>query len=164
MNPDDRERKRLWQQNYNASNREKVAVSNARWRANNQDKIKSYYERTKAARRQTALRRLNSLAGYAKHMVSAAKVRAAKIGVPFDLTAADIHFPKRCPLLGVELNYVLGAKGGPKFDSPSLDRLDPAAGYVRGNVFVMSMRANRLKSDATIEELRAILAYMETFQ
>lgn len=45
--------------------------------------------------------------------------------------------------------------------SPSLDRLIPAKGYVKGNVRVISRRANCLKSNGTLEEFRAVMAYME---
>lgn len=45
--------------------------------------------------------------------------------------------------------------------APSLDRLVPALGYVRGNVRVISHRANRLKGDALIEEIEAVLHYMK---
>ncbi len=43
----------------------------------------------------------------------------------------------------------------------TLDRVVPSLGYVKGNVRVISFRANRLKNNATIDEIRAILAYME---
>lgn len=42
-----------------------------------------------------------------------------------------------------------------------LDRLVPSKGYVKGNVRWISRRANRIKSDATIDELKKILKYME---
>ena len=42
-------------------------------------------------------------------------------------------------------------------DRPSLDRIDGAKGYVKGNVRVISHRANMLKNDATIEELELVL-------
>ena len=45
--------------------------------------------------------------------------------------------------------------------TPSLDRFVPNLGYVKGNIRVISFRANRLKSDATIDEMRQVLAYME---
>jgi hypothetical protein len=54
-------------------------------------------------------------------------------------------------------------RGVGKFDScsPSLDRIVPELGYVKGNVRVISDRANRIKRDATLEELRAIVKYVE---
>lgn len=41
--------------------------------------------------------------------------------------------------------------------SPSLDKIIPSLGYVPGNVRIISARANLLKNDATVDELRAIL-------
>lgn len=46
--------------------------------------------------------------------------------------------------------------------SPSIDRIIPELGYVRGNIAVISMRANKLKSDATSEELERISAWMRS--
>jgi len=63
-----------------------------------------------------------------------------------------------CPILGVPLKR---AKGLPTDNSPSLDCFYPERGYVLGNVSVISYRANMLKSNATVEEVRAILTWME---
>jgi repressor of nif and glnA expression len=46
-------------------------------------------------------------------------------------------------------------------NSPTLDRICNGRGYVKGNVRVISWRANSLKRDANIEEIRSILKYME---
>lgn len=50
---------------------------------------------------------------------------------------------------------------GANDDSPSIDRFDNALGYVKGNIRVISTRANLLKRDATVDEVRRLLAYME---
>lgn len=44
--------------------------------------------------------------------------------------------------------------------SPTIDRMLPHRGYVRGNVTVISARANRIKSDASIDDVKRVLAYM----
>ena len=84
-----------------------------------------------------------------------ARKRAQRFGVPFDITPDDISIPKRCPVLGIELNT------GPREAAASLDRVRPEAGYTKGNIRVISFRANRLKSDAKPDELRLVLDYME---
>lgn len=43
--------------------------------------------------------------------------------------------------------------------SPSLDKIIPSLGYVPGNVLVISWRANRIKCDATANELMLIANY-----
>ena len=47
------------------------------------------------------------------------------------------------------------------YSSPSLDRLVPALGYVKGNVQVISWRANKLKGEGTAEDHRLIAEWME---
>ena len=89
-----------------------------------------------------------------KYILSRLRRRAAVAGVPFDLVAADIVVPERCPVLGIPIR-IDGV--GQRDDSPSVDRLKPALGYVRGNVRVISMKANRIKNDATVEELQLVL-------
>lgn len=42
-----------------------------------------------------------------------------------------------------------------------MDRVIPELGYVKGNVEIISYRANRLKNDATYHELRAISLWLE---
>lgn len=67
--------------------------------------------------------------------------------------------PDVCPVLGIPMSRE-GRKGN-RDGWPSLDRLDNVQGYTRDNVRIISYRANSLKRDATPEELRAVLRYME---
>lgn len=62
-----------------------------------------------------------------------------------------------CPLLGIELTYTNYVHGNTPDNYASLDRIDPKKGYVEGNVQILSFRANTLKGDATIEELKLLL-------
>ena len=98
---------------------------------------------------------------YKRTMLAAARHRAQKSGHEFNLTEEDLVIPESCPVLGIAIFPKRGGKTGPGPNSPSLDRLDNTLGYIKGNVQVISYRANGLKSDATIEELRAVLAYVE---
>jgi len=87
-------------------------------------------------------------------MLCGARNRATKRGLPFSLVAADIVIPVFCPVLGLRL--------GQNHDTaPSLDRIKPVLGYVKDNIRVISWRANTLRSNATIVELRALLADAE---
>lgn len=78
--------------------------------------------------------------------------------LPFDLTADDLEIPDFCPALGIPLYRASGCKAqGP--NSPTLDRLNPDLGYVRGNVLVVSARANQIKSDSTPSELYRVACF-----
>ena len=92
-------------------------------------------------------------------MVSRARTRANKAGIPFEITAADIVIPTHCPVLGIPL---IQGRGRPEPGSPSLDRIVAERGYVPGNIVVISNRANTLKRDATPAELRAIAVFYST--
>lgn len=88
-----------------------------------------------------------------------------------------ISLPDNCPILGCKLQYGIVPpnmvdgkkhfyKGGMKgkkrpANLATLDRLIPEKGYVPGNVFVISDRANRLKNNATLDEILAIAKYIE---
>lgn len=93
-----------------------------------------------------------------KFMVQCAKVRAKKAGVPFSITDEDFEIPEFCPILGIKLE-----SGTKKYHdaSPSLDRVIPELGYVPGNIVVMSFRANRIKGDASVEELETVLTWLK---
>lgn len=68
--------------------------------------------------------------------------------------------PEVCPVLGIKLKY--DNKRGYRPDSPSIDRIIPELGYVKGNVAIISFRANMIKSDAGVEELQKVLKWMQT--
>jgi hypothetical protein len=90
-----------------------------------------------------------------------AKSRAKKRGIPFDLDATDVVIPDNCPVLGIPIYSGVGFVGD---NSPTLDRQIPHLGYVKGNVCVISKRANTIKSNASIEELVKITEWMRSRQ
>lgn len=95
-----------------------------------------------------------------QRLLRAAKKRAKRLGLPFDLTAEYLRsvwpVDGRCPVLGFRMLW--DTEDGAEI-APSLDRLNREAGYVKGNVAVISGRANRIKSDAHWIELEKIAAY-----
>lgn len=99
--------------------------------------------------------------GYRALWLNNIKFRAKKKGLPFDITLDDLVFPEMCPVLGIPLRARAGAFHD---NSPSIDRNVPELGYVKGNVSIMSYRANRLKMHATLDELRRLVAYLEKQQ
>lgn len=92
-------------------------------------------------------------------LVGSAKVRAKKIGVPFDLRPEDLEIPEFCPILGIKMER--GTLDN-RESSPSLDRMKPELGYVKGNVNVISFLANRIKNTGTADEHRRIADWMDT--
>jgi len=97
-----------------------------------------------------------------KHLYTHLKHSAKKRGILFELTMPDLNdltFPITCPILGMPLFFNCGT---PKDNSYSVDRIDSTKGYVADNIVIVSYRANRLKSDATLEELREIYTFYST--
>jgi hypothetical protein len=96
-------------------------------------------------------------------LVRRARLRARRVGMEFSIVAADLVWPAHCPVLGIGLDYTtpFGMREINNSSSPSLDRIDNSKGYIKGNVFVISWRANALKGSATLREMKAILAYMQ---
>lgn len=101
-----------------------------------------------------------------KRLFTAAKRRARVKGLEFSLTLDDIKIPKYCPALGFELTPVYQSRKENSFKSsersPSIDRIDNSKGYTPDNIRVISARANHLKSNGTLEEIRAVYQYMNS--
>lgn len=94
-----------------------------------------------------------------KSMLYECRKRAKKFGIPCTITEDDIIIPEFCPILGIEL--IRGATINNRDNAPSMDRIVPELGYIPGNIAVMSFRANRLKNDGNIEEIRKVLEWLE---
>lgn len=95
-----------------------------------------------------------------KRILTRVKSRAKRDKIPFNLEISDIVIPDVCPVLGIPIVQNQGRRGYHP-DSASLDKIIPSKGYVKGNVRVISARANLLKNDATLDEMRLILADLE---
>jgi hypothetical protein len=86
-----------------------------------------------------------------------AKVRAKQKKTEFSIYESDIVIPKICPIIGMKL-----VKGnGYLPNAMSLDRVDNTKGYVKGNVRVISRKANILKSNMDIQTLEKIIKYIK---
>lgn len=83
-------------------------------------------------------------------MLNGSRARAKKYGIEHDISEADFEVPEMCPLL--EIPLIIGHASVSE-GSPSLDRIDPQKGYVKGNVWVISHKANTMKSNASLEEI-----------
>lgn len=97
----------------------------------------------------------HELDGICRSMLRGAKKRSHKKGLPqpdFDWKFLKEIYPKdaKCPILGLELrpsDKIISP------NSPTLDRIDPTKPYTKDNVVIICNRANRLKSNASFEEL-----------
>lgn len=129
-------------------------IHNRRLHEDQSEGRKAYMrERSKATRLSSAT--------WAAEVLRAARGRARRLGLEFDIAADDVETPEVCPVLGVPLVYDALE---PRAQRPSLDRTDNAKGYVRGNVRVISFRANQIKNDATSAELEKVLAYVKAME
>lgn len=85
---------------------------------------------------------------------------AKKRGIEFTLEFSDLDWPTHCPVLGIEINYSLKKM---EDTSISFDRIDPSKGYTKENTLLVSQRANRLKNDASFDELKQIYNYFSKY-
>lgn len=86
---------------------------------------------------------------------------ASKKGIEFTIKFEEMVYPDYCPVLGIKLEH---GNGKPIDASPTIDRIDNSKGYVPGNVHVISYKANRMKSNATVGELKMLVAYFERLE
>lgn len=114
------------------------------YRKRNPDKTRKYSERHRHA-------------NPGSHLLYSARRRAAESGLTFSLTKEDVPVPELCPILKEPL--VIGTDY-----APSLDRIDNSKGYDPDNVQVISLRANRLKSSASIKELKLFAEWIKTLE
>lgn len=91
-----------------------------------------------------------------------AKRRAERDGTEFSITREDIPaIPDICPIALIPIHFKEIPSKGPSDNSPTLDRIDPNRGYTKDNIRILSHKANRWKSNMTIEDVERILAYMK---
>lgn len=89
-----------------------------------------------------------------KYLLLVAKQRARKNNIELTMEESDIVIPAQCPFL---LKPLFRGTLADHDWSPTIDRIDSTKGYVKGNIHVISHRANRIKTDATFEELEQIV-------
>lgn len=133
-----------------------------RFHARHPGKRKEYHERYKAR----YPGRVAELSRIVKRNRSAERIlydlsreRAKKAGVPFTISIGDIQVPDVCPVLGIPLKRGIGVLSQ---NSPTLDRFYPEKGYVPGNITVISMRANLIKTNAAVDEIEAVARWMRS--
>ena len=156
-----KEERTAWRRKYEQENYEKNHEKNKIYRANNKEKLslqsKNYNERDRGTM-EYALRRL----------LYSARTRAKQKNLPFDLTVEwlETMVVTHCPITLEPLNWTREqvAGGGPRTNSPSIDKIIPELGYVQSNCAIISARANRIKNDGTIDEHLRTVQYMAAQQ
>lgn len=109
--------------------------------------------RQRSAIRYATIRKLDPIG----ELLAAAKQRASRKGLAFNLVREKLHIPETCPICGIRLQR---AEGRAISASPTLDRVDNARGYELGNVEVICYDCNRIKSDGTADLHERIADYM----
>jgi hypothetical protein len=175
------EKSRLWY----ANNRDKAHQKSRRWREKNPEKHREAVRKSREKRiereglatvratnaaNQRQLRAADPdrfrryerelrLKNRAADLVNKARGRAKARGLSFTLSSEDISpLPSHCPVFGFELDYELSRAS---FNSPTLDRVDNDKGYELGNVIVVSRKANTMKSDGTVEDMKLLYEFYE---
>lgn len=128
------------------------------WTNSGLTRTQKYYRRNKHVTQ--AYYRKRKYENLKRYLLEAAKNRAKKKSIEFSIQEEDIHIPKFCPILGLELTP---SDGVATDFSPSLDRIDNTVGYVKNNIQVISNKANRLKGDATFEDIEKLYLWMKGF-
>lgn len=82
------------------------------------------------------------------------KRRAKEEGIKFTIEPSDIVIPKICPLLEIRIS---ATNKKTSFNSPSVDRLNNDNGYIKENIWIISHKANAMKSSASLIELQTLV-------
>lgn len=150
--------------NYYIKNREKY-IERAKAHYRNNKEQKKEYDRQRRTRLKESLSETAKVIARKRYfsnpkrmMLDRARNRAKESGLPFSIGIDDINIPDKCPILGIPMEFCLGSGG--KENSPSIDRIQNDLGYVPGNIGVISMLANRIKSSLTLEQAEKLVEYL----
>jgi hypothetical protein len=92
----------------------------------------------------------------AKILYNRLKASAKKRNIEFNLSVTDMYhidYPLTCPILGLPMAF---NRGKVQDNSYSVDRIDNNIGYQLDNIQIISYRANILKNNASLAELRML--------
>lgn len=145
--------KKEYKKQWNADNNNHIKEYKNSWHSKNKERI-NREKRAEYKLKAEELRQLR-LENPEKTIFIAAKKRAKDKQVDFSIEVEDIVIPDFCPILK-NIRLEMSRTGWKTDNSPSLDRIIPELGYIKGNIQVISDRANRMKSNSTFDEMIAL--------
>lgn len=150
---------------YRVVNREELSRKQREYHAANREELNRRGRERYAANREECSQKKRdyaaTLRGRAVILLNSARSRANAKSLPFDLTLEWVEgelekaLANGCPYLGIPITLNKTGRR-PGSDSPSIDQIDPGAGYIRDNCIIVSRRANTIKNDATLDELELL--------
>lgn len=147
---------------YYVQYKEEVSKKNKEWRKANKEKLKKYEQSSerKEFHKQWLINKKQE--DPSRFIYYSAKQRSKASNIIFNITKQDVLdvYPRdnKCPMLGLVLKVNIEKT---KENSPSLDRIIPEKGYVKGNIIVISHKANRIKNNASLDDLEKIVEYLK---
>ena len=124
------------------------------------DKAQKHFRKKRGACRacEAYAARLRRYDNPIRSLLTGAKTRSKRKNIKFDIEESDIVIPDICPVLGIPL-ILFGPPNSPHL--PSIDRIDNNKGYEKNNIAIISFKANSLKSNASLNELKQLVKYCE---
>lgn len=153
---ENREQILITQSEYNKKNKEKISINSKKYYREHIDERREYNKnyRNKNKKKLSKDKRKYRESNIEKCLLKQAKDRAKRNGIEFNLVESDIVIPKVCPLLNIEIKSNTEYA---KDNSITVDRVNSQEGYFNPNIWVISNKANRSKSSATIEDYEKIV-------
>jgi hypothetical protein len=138
-----KECRKLTSKEYYYKNKEKILERNKKYARNNKEKLK---ENEKKRRLQNPI----------KNSLENCIIRARINNIPYDSVELLENYLRLnfniivCDCCGIKLSYMNEKVSD---NSPSIDRIVPGKGYTIGNIALLCNKCNRLKNNATPDEL-----------
>lgn len=143
--------------------KEEVSKRNKEYRENNKEKLREFEKSPHRKKFHSDWLKTKRKEEPYRFIYYSAKQRAKKHGIIFSISKQDVidvyPIDNKCPILDLQLQPSLKKT---QENSPSLDRIIPEKGYVKGNILIISHRANTIKNNATVEELEKIAAFLRS--